>query len=63
MILDKKSVVELIQHQCTTKNIRLTLQNILSPSGQKKIKADYQKLEQLLGPPGASEKVAHFLQE
>lgn len=63
LVLNKKAVVELIQHQCTTKNIRLTLQKLLSPSGRKKIKADYQKLEQLLGPVGASEKVAHFLQE
>lgn len=63
LILDKKAVVELIQHQCTPKNIKQTLENILSPSEQKKIKKDYQKLEQLLGPPGASEKVAHFLQE
>jgi len=63
LILNKKAVVELIQQQCTTKKIVETLDAILSPSGKNEIKKNYQQLERLLGPPGASKKLAQLLQQ
>jgi len=63
LILNKRAVIELIQQQCTVNTIRETLEEILSAKGQQKIKQDYQQLETLVGPSGASEKVAALLLE
>ncbi len=63
LILDKEAVRELIQHECNEKNIIKVLREILSTSGQQNIKSDYKILEEKLGPPGASERVANLLLE
>ena len=63
LILDKEAVRELIQHECNEKNIIKVLREILSTTGQQNIKSDYKILEEKLGPPGASERVANLLLE
>lgn len=63
LILDKEAVRELIQHECNEKNTIKVLQEILSTTGQQNIKSDYKILEEKLGPPGASERVANLLLE
>ena len=63
LILEKQAVTELIQHECNEKNIIKVLQELLSATGQQKIKSDYKILEEKLGPPGASERVVNLILE
>lgn len=59
LILNKEAVKELIQSECTPKNIKSELLKVL-PDGDKfeKLKSDYDDLIQLLGKGGASDEVA-----
>lgn len=62
LILDKESVVELIQNDCTTANIVRELKTLI-PGGNRRaaVEADYQELIKMLGKGGASKKVAQSL--
>lgn len=62
LILDKESVVELIQHDCTTENLKRELKQVL-PGGNRReaIQSDYRRLIEMLGQGGASKKVAQSL--
>ena len=62
LILDREAVKELIQSECTTQNIQHELTLIL-PEGKKRAKmlADYDKLIELLGKGGASDRVAELI--
>lgn len=59
LILDREAVKELIQSECSIQNIQSELKLIL-PEGKKRAKmlADYDKLIELLGKGGASDRVA-----
>ncbi len=59
LILGYEAVRELIQYSLNEKNLTAELGSVL-PSGAKrqKILEDYQKLKEILGPAGASERVA-----
>ncbi|MDP4224117.1 MAG: lipid-A-disaccharide synthase [Bacteroidota bacterium] len=59
LILGYEAVKELVQFSLTEKNLVSELGSVL-PSGSKrqKILADYRKLKDILGPAGASERVA-----
>ena len=64
LILDKEVVRELLQEDCTVKNIQEELQKIL-PGNPKRdiILSDYQTLVKKLGNSGASEKAAAVIEE
>lgn len=59
LILDREAVKELIQSECNEQNIQHELELIL-PEGKKRAKmlADYDKLIEILGKGGASDRVA-----
>ena len=59
LILNKEAVKELIQSECTPKNIKNELVKVL-PDGEKfdQLSEDYSELIKILGKGGASEKVA-----
>lgn len=59
LILDKLSVVELIQGECNPKHIASELKAVL-PGGEKRndVLKDYQKLADVLGGGGASDRIA-----
>ncbi|MDX1653497.1 MAG: lipid-A-disaccharide synthase [Brumimicrobium sp.] len=59
LILDKEAVKELIQAECTPKNIKRELKKVL-PGGERhaQLHKDYDELIHLLGKGGASERVA-----
>ncbi len=61
LIMDQEVVTELIQDQCTTKNIKHELSKILEPEYRKKLLANYDLLEAKLGGVGASEKTAKLI--
>lgn len=62
LILNKESVVELIQHDCTTARIQSELEQIIVGGKRREaIQADYKNLIQMLGKGGASKKVAQSL--
>lgn len=58
LIMDKEVVTELIQENCSTKNIKQELQKILHGNQRNKILESYEILESKLGGLGASKKVA-----
>lgn len=62
LVMDKESVVELIQNRCRPKKIHRELQKIL-PGGEnrEKILGDYQILREKLGGGGASSNIAGAL--
>lgn len=62
LILDKESVVELIQNDCTTENIVRELKELI-PGGKRRdtVMSDYRNLIAMLGKGGASKKVAQSL--
>lgn len=62
LILDREAVKELIQSECTIQNIQHELTLIL-PEGRKRAKmlADYDKLIEILGKGGASDRVAELI--
>jgi len=61
LILDRKSVTELIQGDLTSKNLQKELADILDTEKRKEIASDYQELEQKLGGTGASERIADIM--
>jgi lipid-A-disaccharide synthase len=62
LILDKPSVVELIQHDCTTEKINAELNLLLNDQNRRKsVLQDYTTLKSMLGKGGASKKVAQSL--
>lgn len=62
LILDREAVKELIQSECNEQNIQHELELIL-PEGKKRAKmlADYDKLIEILGKGGASDRVAELI--
>ena len=61
LIMDKEVVKELIQEQCTSKNIQFELQKLLEPKYREVLNANYTLLEQKLGGLGASKKTAQLI--
>lgn len=61
LIMDKEVVTELIQDNCTSKNIKTELQKLLEPNNRKQVLDNYNELEQKLGGSGASEKTAKLI--
>ncbi len=61
LIMDKKVVSELIQEKCNSKSISEELTKILNPQISKNLISEYQKLEQMLGGIGASERTAQLI--
>lgn len=58
LILDKPSVMELIQNDFNTERLKIELTRLLDRDTREKIFEDYYQLEKILGGKGASEKVA-----
>jgi lipid-A-disaccharide synthase len=52
-------VEELIQGQCTPRQLRSSMQAILEGPGRAAMLDEYARLRQLLGGPGASQRAAH----
>lgn len=64
LILRRTAVKELLQHNCTVKNIRQELSLILNDATYKKqIRESYDELRQQLGEPGASARAASAMIE
>jgi lipid-A-disaccharide synthase len=62
LILDKEPVVELIQSDFNTKNLKLELDKLLFDDVKKsQIKTDYQQLKTILGNSGASLRAAEII--
>jgi lipid-A-disaccharide synthase len=61
LIMDKEVVTELIQDNCTSKNIKIELQKLLEPNNRKRVLDNYNELEKKLGGSGASEKTAKLI--
>ena len=62
LILDRESVVELIQDECNPTRIRQELEAILIGGAKReKLLQDYDELKTKLGGGGASKKVAQSL--
>jgi lipid-A-disaccharide synthase len=59
--MDKEVVTELIQDNCTSKNIKTELQKLLEPNYRKQVLENYNELEKQLGGSGASEKTAKLI--
>ena len=58
LILDAPVVKELLQGDCTSKNIAAEVKKILSGRARNTMLVNYRKLRKILGEEGASEKVA-----
>ena len=61
LIMDKEVVTELIQDNCTSKNIKIELQKLFEPIYRKQVLENYNELEKQLGGSGASEKTAKLI--
>jgi lipid-A-disaccharide synthase len=62
LVMDSQVVTELIQQDCTTENITTELDNILNnPIHRAKMLADYDRLDEKMGKPGASAKTAALI--
>ena len=61
LIMDMEVVTELIQDNCTSKNIKTELQKLLEPNYRKQVLENYNALEKQLGGSGASEKTAKLI--
>jgi lipid-A-disaccharide synthase len=61
LIMDKEVVKELIQDECSKKNIRIELQKILTPENRENLLKQYDLLEKKLGGPGASSNTARLI--
>ncbi len=62
LILQRTAVRELLQHQCSVKNIRAELERILNdPDYRRRIGNDYDELHRRLGGPGASARAASLM--
>ena len=63
LILDQPLVKELLQHDCTVKNIARQVNLLLEPKEREKVQKKYSKLRKILGGEGASFKVAEAMVE
>jgi lipid-A-disaccharide synthase len=63
LIMDQEVVTELIQENCSKKQIRKELKQILEPNYRKTLLAQYDVLEAKLGGIGASAKTAKLIVE
>ncbi|GAA3969121.1 lipid-A-disaccharide synthase [Pedobacter ginsengiterrae] len=61
LIVNKKIVTELIQEDCNPLKINEELNLIVNGEGRKKMLSDYDRLIDLMGTPGASEKTAKLI--
>lgn len=61
LILNKLAIVELIQDELNTNNIRKELDKILEKTGQEKILNDYAMLMKIVGNAGASIRTAELI--
>tara|TARA_B100000963_G_scaffold32188_1_gene23949 strand:- start:1790 stop:2902 length:1113 start_codon:yes stop_codon:yes gene_type:complete len=61
LILNKKSLVELIQKELNFENLTLSLNRLLKERELENMKNDYTKLKLKLGKPGASMKTARLI--
>ncbi len=61
LIMDEEVVVELIQDQLTTKNLKRELSKLLEENNRNKILEKYSELEAKLGGVGASSKTAKLI--
>ena len=61
LIMDRKVVTELIQHDFNTKQLEEELTKILDTKHREKLFEDYYELEQRLGGKGASDKAANLI--
>lgn len=61
LILNREVVKELIQNSFTVDEVSIQLEFILSESGQKQQKKDYESLRTILGKGGASKKTAALI--
>ena len=61
LIMDKEVVTELIQDNCTSKNIKIELKKLLEPNYRNQVLVNYNELEKQLGGSGASEKTAKLI--
>jgi lipid-A-disaccharide synthase len=61
LIMNRESVIELIQNDFNEKRLEQELDRILDPEQRLKIFNDYYELEQILGDSGASEKTAKLI--
>jgi lipid-A-disaccharide synthase len=61
LIMDREVVKELIQDEFNTKNLVVSLANLLEPECRNRILEDYQELEKQLGGAGASDKTAKLI--
>jgi lipid-A-disaccharide synthase len=63
LILNKKVVKELLQHDCTPENIEKELLSLMQSPRLSKIKREYEKIWKILGGKGASLRVAEAMIE
>jgi len=63
LILDRKAVEELVEGRLNEKQLVFDLNKLLEADTRKRMLADYDELEQKLGGPGASERVAELMIE
>jgi lipid-A-disaccharide synthase len=63
LILNKKVVKELLQHDCTPENIEKELLSLMQSPRLSKIKKEYEKIWKILGGKGASLRVAEAMIE
>ncbi|MFL2601321.1 MAG: lipid-A-disaccharide synthase [Flavobacteriaceae bacterium] len=61
LILNKESLVELIQKELNFENLTLSLNNLIKKRELENIKNDYIKLKLMLGKPGASNRTARLI--
>ena len=61
LILNKKSLVELIQKELNFENLTLSLNRLLNERELENMKNDYIKLKLMLGKPGASNRTARLI--
>jgi lipid-A-disaccharide synthase len=61
LILEKKSVAELIQHDCNEYQLATALRHLLTAEVRSRILADYRLMREKLGGPGASARAAKLM--
>jgi lipid-A-disaccharide synthase len=61
LIMDEEVVTELIQNQCSKKNLQKELKTILDPNYRQNLLQKYEVLEEKLGGIGASAKTARLI--
>lgn len=64
IIMDEEIITELIQKKMTLKNVKAEMEKLLyNEKYRKKIKADYQRLNNFMGDPGTSRRAAEKMVE